>query len=469
MAPPLETPTSQSPVDQATRHSLRSAVDDLGARLVEVCVADFSSNARGKTVSRDDFLDMGGCRLASVVLGLAITGANPENLYGMVLPESFRDVDLVPDPETLVPLIGRDHVASVLAEPYGALRAEKSGREFDANEISPRGALRRVLEKLDQKGLRATVAPEMEFYLVQRRPGGAAHELIAPTPDAHSPAREIACEPDSVERAGYFGEYFDDLFAACEKWRIPVTGYAHESALSQYEVNFHHGEPLALADAVFRFKRLARMVAARHGYLASFLAKPYLNEPGAGTHWHFSLQTAKGHNAFLEETSERDSPELVHFIAGLVAHAPAATAIFAPYDISYDRLRHSDSSPTHANWGYDDRTSAFRVPNSSPANRRVENRLPGGDASPYLTVATTLGLGLHGMDQRLQPSRLAAELPGSLGSALDALQGDEVLREVLGPHLVDLFCAVKRCETSLRNAVADPRNAWDLPVLTEQA
>ena len=237
MGSPVEPATSHPANSQAAvREALRNRVDALGARLVECSLADFSSNARGKTVSRDDFLSMGGCRLASVVLGLAITGANPGNLYGEILPESFRDVDLVPDPETLVRLIGRDHVASVLSEPYGPLRAEKSGREFDANEISPRGALRRVLQKLDQKGLRATVAPEMEFYLLERRPGGAPHELVAPMSDADSPARELACEPDSVERAGYFGKYFDDLFAACEKWRIPVTGYADRKSVCRERV-----------------------------------------------------------------------------------------------------------------------------------------------------------------------------------------------------------------------------------------
>jgi len=313
-------------------------------------------------------------------------------------------------------------------------------------------------------------APELEFYLFNRRPGGRPGDLMAAVGTPGSPAQEMGCEADSVERAGYFAPYFDALFDACERMRIPVTGYAHESAISQFEVNFLPGEPLAQADAVFRFKRVARQVAARHGFIASFIAKPFLDQPGAGMHWHFSLQhKGDGRNAFLEPDSDRDGPRLRQFVAGLQRHAPAATAIFAPYDNSYDRIRRTDSSPTAATWGVDDRTVAFRIPQSSPKNRRVENRLPGGDASPYLTVAATLGLGLAGMEHAWEPHDGGAALPATLGQALGELQADAVLRDVLGGVMVDFFCAVKRTEGELRNAAPDPRQDWDLVHLPEQA
>jgi glutamine synthetase len=450
--------------------ALKSAVEATGARLVECCVADFSSNARGKTVSTEDFLALGGCKLASVVLGLTLVGENAHPLFGHILPASFEDLHLVADPSTLLGQLGRPRAATVLCEPYGRLRAEVSGREFDANALSPRGALRRVVERLAQAGYRAQVAPELEFYLLNRRPGGAPSELIAASPWPGAPALETGCEADSAERAGYFAPYFDDLFDACEAQRIPVTGYAHESALSQFEVNFRPGDPLPQADAVFRFKRLARQVAARHGFLASFLAKPFLPEPGAGMHWHFSLQRlGDGRNAFLADDSEADGPRLRHFVAGLQRHARAATALYAPYDNSYDRIVRTDSSPTRASWGLDDRLVAFRIPASSAQNRRVENRLPGADASPYLIVAATLGLGLAGIEGRWEPQAGGDELPATLGQSLDHLEADPVLRAVLGDVLVDFYAGLKRHETSLRNAVPDPRSNWDLLYLTEQA
>ena len=450
--------------------SLQERVDAIGARFVECSVADFTSNARGKTPHRDDFLAAGGCRMASIVLGLTVTSQTPAGMLGHLMPSSYADVELRADPETLCAQFARRHAASVLCEPHGLLRAEISGREFDANAISPRAALRRVLARLSHAGLRATVAPELEFYLLNRHSEERPHELVAARPRPGSPVREMACEPDSVERAGHFAAYFDELFDACQAMRIPMTGYAHESAYSQFEVNFHPGEPLAQADAVFRFKRLARQVAERHGFLASFIAKPFLDQPGAGMHWHFSLQQARdGANAFLGADGHADGPRLRQFIAGLQRHVAGAMAILAPYDHSYDRIRRSDSSPSRANWGEDDRLAAFRIPRSSPRNRRVENRLPGGDASPYLTVAVTLGLGLAGIEGGWDVLEEATELPGSLAEALERLEGDPVLGAILGAPLVDLYCTLKRCESRERNACAEPRRDWDLAFLTEQA
>jgi len=450
--------------------ALRGAVQFLDARRVECCIADFSSNARGRTVNRDEFLAAGGCRLSSVVFGLTITAQTPPGVFGHILPSTYQDVELRADPDTLVAQIGRTGAATVLCEPYGRMRAEITGRQFDANEISPRAVLRRVVANVEQAGLRALVAPELEFYLLNRRPGGAPADLVAAQSHPDSPAREFGCEADSAERAGHFAAYFDDLFESCERIAIPVSGYAHESSYSQYEVNFQPRAPLQQADAVFRFKRLARQIAVRHGFLASFIAKPFLDQPGAGMHWHFSLQRREdGRNAFLAPNGDGDGPQLRQFIAGLQRHAAAATALFAPYDISYDRIVHSDASPSHASWGMDDRRVAFRVPASHPANRRVENRLPGADANPYLVVAVTLGLGLLGMQRRWTAKRMAAPLPRTLANALDSLDGDRTMRRVLGDALVDLFCAVKRGESALRNGRTEPRKEWDLVHLPEQA
>lgn len=450
--------------------ALRGAVKALDARRIECCIADFSSNARGRTVSRDEFLAAGGCRLSSVAFGLTITAETPPGVFGHILPSTYQDVELRADPDTLVEQVGRAGAATVLCEPYGRLRAEITGRQFDANEISPRAALRRVVADVEQAGLRALVAPELEFYLLNRRPGGTPADLVAAQSHLGSPARELGCEADSAERAGHFAAYFDDLFEACERVGIAVSGYAHESSYSQYEVNFQPREPLQQTDAVFRFKRLARHIAVRHGFLASFIAKPFLDQPGAGMHWHFSLQRqVDGRNAFLAPGSDGDGPHLRQFVAGLQRHAAAATALFAPYDISYDRIVHSDASPSHANWGMDDRRVAFRVPASEPANRRVENRLPGADANPYLVVAATLGLGLVGMHRGWAAKRTADPLPRTLAQALDALDADRTMRRVLGDALVDLFCAVKRGESALRNRRSQPRSEWDLVHLPEQA
>lgn len=427
-------------------------------RTVECAVADFSSIARGKIVGRAEFDAMRGCKLPSVVFGVTLTGGEPETVFGPLLPAAYGDLHLEPDLSTAVPVPGREDRVSVVCEPTGLLP--------DARRFSPRAALRQVLQRLADAGLRATVAPELEFFLVERTAEGGLRPAAVP---GGSGAREHALEIASLERTAQFAPYFDALFDACAVQRLPVTGHAHESAPGQYEVNFAPGEPLAMADAVWRFKRLARETAVRQGFLATFLAKPFLDQPGTGMHWHFSLQdTTSGRNVFSQPDGQA-SPRLAHFIAGLQHDAAGALALFAPYDHTFDRMNRGDASPTTAGWGGDDRSVAFRLPPASPANRRVENRLPGGDANPYLTVAATLGLGLLGMERADEPLPEAPALPRSLGAALDALDTSAALREVLGDALVDLYVALKRHESAERNAVADPRHGWDFVHLTEQA
>lgn len=426
-------------------------------RTVECAVADGTSVARGKVVARADFEAMRGCKLPSVVFGVTLTGGEPEAVFGPLLPEAYGDLHLEPDLATAVPVPGREDRVSVVCEPTGLTP--------DARRFSPRAALRRVIGRLADAGLRATVAPELEFFLVERTADGGLRPAGVP---GRSGSREHALEIASLERTAHFAAYFDALFAACAVQRVPVTGHAHESACGQYEVNFTPGEPLAMADAVWRFKRLARETAVRQGFLATFMAKPFLDQPGTGMHWHVSLQhTASGQNAFSQDDGSA-SPRLAQFVGGLQRDAAAALALFAPYDHTFDRMNRSDASPIAASWGGDDRSVAFRIPPSSPANRRVENRLPGGDASPYLTLAATLGLGLLGMERAATPLAEAPALPRSLGAALDALDASP-LRDLLGDALVDLQVALKRHESAERNAVADPRRDWDFRHLVEQA
>lgn len=464
-------PFRLQPLPVPSRAELSDAVGRAAGPLVECAVGDFTSVARGKLVHRDDFVALAGCRLPSVVLGLTLTAGEPEAIFGPLLPGDYADMRLVPDLGTLARRPGREAELTVLCEPVGLLPV--AGGERDVSALSPRAALRAVLRRYEAAGLEALAAPELELFLLSRDDGPATTPTLGPArarPGA--PARERACEALSLERLGHFEAFFDELYAGCEALAIPVNGHAHESALSQYEVNFRPGEPLAQADAVFRFKRLARAVAARHGFLASFAPKPFLDQPGTGMHWHVSVQQAGAGWPHLFATPDgSDSPSLHHFIAGLQRHAPAAMAFFAPHDMAYERIRLSDASPSHASWGHEARSLAFRIPTSGASARRVENRLPGGDANPYLTVAATLGLGLLGLTQQAQPAATGepAELalPTSLPQALDALHGSAALRNLLGDPLIDAFIAIKRHEHAERAALPDPRTDWDLAHLIE--
>lgn len=225
-----------------------------------------------------------------------------------------------------------------------------------------------------------------------------------------------------------------------------------------------------MADAVWRFKRLARETAVRQGFLASFIAKPFPDQPGTGLHWHASVQhlggPRDGANAFTDEAG-LDTPRLAHFVGGLQAHAAASLALLAPWAHSFERLRRADASPTDASWGEDDRSVAFRLPAASAANRRIEHRLPGGDASPYLTLAVLLGSGLLGLEGELPRLATPPALPTDLPQALRVLEGSTALRDLLGEPLVTLFVAQKRHELAERAALSDPQREWDRRHLVE--
>ena len=444
-----------------------------GVQRVECAMGDFSSLARGKTVSSADFIAAQGCKLPTVLLGMGVTGGAPAEVFGPLLPQAYGDMQLVPDLGTLALRPNRPHEATVICEPVGRWWSPALSREVDACEFSPRAALRHVLAAYAQRGLQARVAPELELFLLQRQATTGEHQMGSAVAQFGSSARESACEQYSLERTTQFQAYFDALYAGAQALGIPLSGHLHEAAFSQYEINFFPGEPLAMADAVFRFKRLARELAVQHGFLASFAAKPFLDQPGTGMHWHFSVQRPQAAwPAVFAHADGSSTPALSHFIAGVQREAAAAMALFAPYDMAFDRIRLSDASPTHASWGHEDRHAALRIPTSGPAARRVENRLPGGDANPYLTVAATLALGLAGLDAQATPSapgEPAPPLPQSLPAALDALAHNQVLREWLGAPLLDLYTALKRQEHAERNALPDPRTQWDLKHLIELA
>jgi len=457
---------------------LTDALAALAPRAVECAMADFTSVARGKLVATDDLIAATGCKLPTVLLGMGVTGCAPADAFGTLLPAGYGDMALVPDVSTLVPRPGRPGEVTVLCEPRGSWLAPRYGRQLCASELSPRAALRSLVDAFARQGLQARVAPELELFLLQRTAQGGAEQIDSARARPGAPARESACEQYSLERAAHFEPYFDELYAACALQRIPLAGHLHEAAFTQFEVNFHPGAPLAQADAVFRFKRLAREIASRHGFLASFAAKPFLDQPGCGMHWHFSLQRTGAGDGWPHVFATPDgasTPALGHFLAGLQAHVPAAMALLAPYDLSFDRIRLSDSSPTHADWADDDRHVAFRVPASDARGRRVENRLPGGDVNPYLAVALTLGLGLLGLQAgqgpqsgRSEAQRLPRSLPEALARLADPAASAGV-RQVLGDPLVDLFIAIKQQEHAERQALADPRAQWDLRHLIELA
>jgi glutamine synthetase len=191
----------------------------------------------------------------------------------------------------------------------------------------------------------------------------------------------------------------------------------------------------------------------RHNVYATFMAKPMAGEPGSSMHWHVSLiDESSGKNTFASDAEEK--PEFLSFIAGLQTFLPEFLVMFAPYVNSFRRFTRYQSAPINLQWGYDNRTVGLRVPNADPANRRIESRLAGADANPYLAIAASLAAGYLGMERGLAPSqaetgnayRRPVRIPRNLDHAVDRFTRSKAAREVFGSDFVTVFAAIKRRE-----------------------
>lgn len=313
--------------------------------------------------------------------------------------------------------------------------------------------LRRVLDAYAELGLRPVVAPELEFFLVQKNTD-PDFPLLPPAGRSGRP--ETARQSYSIDAVNEFDPILDLMYDYCDAMKLDVDTLIHESGAAQLEVNFTHANAMDLADQVFLFKRTMRESAMRHGVYATFLAKPMENEPGSAMHIHQSLvRISDGQNVFSGEHGGEDfSPMFAHYLAGLQKYVPMAMAFFAPNVNSYRRLVFGEVSPSNVHWGFDNRTCGLRVPLDTPENMRVESRFAGSDANPYLAMAATLACGLLGIRERLAPDapvsgsakELGYNLPRSLGEALDGLEQCGALQALLGERFCRAYISVKRKE-----------------------
>jgi glutamine synthetase len=422
-------------------------LDDNRVDEIECLVPDLTGVARGKILPRAKFTQERGMRLAESVLGMTVTGEAPNSAdYAEIISDNDYDMELLADPSTvvLVPWVPEpDRTAQVIHDCYFS-----DGRLVD---FAPRSVLRNVRELYAAQGWRAVVAPELEFYLIAKNEDP---DFPLTPPIGRSGRAETSRQHYSIDAVNEFDPLFEDIYAWCELMELEVDTLIHEIGAGQMEINFLHGDPLDLADRVFYFKRTLREAALRHKMYATFMAKPMANEPGSAMHIHQSVVDATtGRNIFSDERGE-PTPAFFHYIGGLQKYLPAAMAFLAPYVNSYRRLVRNSAAPINIRWGRDNRTVGIRVPRSTPAARRVENRVIGADANPYVATAVTLACGYLGMMEKTEPTaestgsayHAARELPRGMSEALATLAGTPALSAVLGERFVKLYGLVKELE-----------------------
>lgn len=421
---------------------------------VECLIPDLSGTARGKFIPAQQFISNEDPKLPEGILIQTVTGEFSDEHWDFVEPTD-TDMILRPDPDSI-------RVVPWAREPTAQLIHDCYNQQGELHPLASRTVLRRVLDRYADLNLQPVIAPEVEFYLVARNED-ADNELEPPI--GRSGRRETARLSYSMDAVAEFEDFVEDMYDYADAQGLDVDTLIHETGAAQMEINFRHGDPLALADQVFIFKRTVRETAHRHNMYATFMAKPMQEEPGSAMHIHQSLLDADGKNIFVDDKGEM-SERFLSYIAGLQRYTPELISLYAPNVNSYRRLAPDISAPINLNWGLDNRTVAFRVPHSAPEAMRVENRFPGADANPYLALAATLASGLLGMEQKLQPTKPhqgtanedEVEVARTLEEGLRNLRSSEAVCELFGDLFLRAYTAVKLDEFEEFNRVI---SSWE--------
>ncbi|HHS88783.1 MAG TPA: glutamine synthetase [Rhodobacteraceae bacterium] len=405
---------------------------------IELLLCDLNAILRGKWLPGDQAakLTAGQVRLPISTYAPTIMGTEPPET-GLGIVAGDPDGVIVPVPGSLTPVPWAEgRVAQVLVEMDGP----------DAkDDLSSRRLLGTVLEGFSAQGLKPVIATELEFYITRpRKRSGDAPKPPNRLPDAQN------YELDVLDG---FAPILTEIQSASKAQGLATDTLIAEFGPGQFEINFHHTDDvLNAADTALLFRRLVRGVVAKHGYEATFMAKPYAREPGNGMHVHVSVQDAKSGNIFDGKTGPSD--RLLAAVAGVLATMSDMQAVFAPHMNSYRRFQPNSFAPSRPDWGHDHRGAAVRLPQSTGKAARLEHRISGADVNPYLAVAAILGGILHGLENDL-PLPLPLDDPQAeeatpLGhdwlSAVERFAGSGFAQKLFGKRYRDIYVAVKRDE-----------------------
>ncbi|MEC7075195.1 MAG: glutamine synthetase family protein, partial [Pseudomonadota bacterium] len=409
--------------------------------MVEALITDCNGIARGKwlPVQKLDTIEEQGLKLPKSALGLDVWGRDIP-----ALAHANGDIDgychLVEG--SLRPLLTERGVdqAQVLLSMF-----DKDGSPYMGD---PRQVLQALVTRFTEKELKPCMAVELEFSLL---PKPETSETIG---TALRDQNAVGGNLYALSELDYHGPLLEALRQAFDTQDLPYEGIIKESAPSQFEINVAHSDDvMLLADQVIRMQRTIRAVSARHGFVASFMPKPIDNEAGNGLHVHCSLLDENGTNVF-DDGGEEGSDLLRYAVAGCLELLPASMLLFAPSFNAYRRFQPGNHAPTESAWGYDNRTTAIRIPESPSAARRIEHRVAGADANPYLVLAAVLAGIWHGIENTLSPPDPvegsawdqeidAPALPTTMDEAISVFDKSDVLSSYLTSEFKTLFLATK--------------------------
>jgi len=414
-------------------------------------------------------IDLLACDLNGILRGkrVPLEGIEKARKEGMKFPRSILALDIWGEDAHANGLVWEGGDGDGVCLPCGPLMpvlwGEQPRRQMLTTMFEPDGSpfmgdprqiLKAVVEQCRADGFTPVVALELEFYLM----GGDSVARGRPAPPKGPLSGYELDSPRvyAMDELTEFSEVLTAMRRACAGLGLPTDSIMVENGRGQFEITLtHQPDPLAAADHAILLRRAVRGVARDFGMHGTFMAKPYGDSAGSGQHIHCSLLDDRGRNLF-DDGSDTGMPTLRHAVAGLLAAATESFLIFAPNLNSYRRFHAGVHAPVSASWGYENRTTAVRIPMGPPAARRFEHRLAGADANPYLVTAAILAAMLHGIRGRMEPPPPIAgngyedatqpPLPRDWLAAIEAFETGTVLEPYLGPLFRRAFAAIKRQE-----------------------
>lgn len=413
---------------------------------VEAFVFDVAGAAKGKWLARDKAL---GVDAKGLPIPLSVYAQDAWGCDVMEAGLAFGTGD--PD-GTGYPIAGRfallPWLAGNVAQAFLTLRDSTGGPA----EADPRGGLETIVARYAARGLTPVVAVELEFYLYR------LHDGVPVPPDGAGAAAKLRNDTLSTSALAAHQRLIDDIMNAARAIGIPADGVISEAGPGQFELNIlHRPDALAMADDAMLMRRIVRGLAQKHGFGATFMAKPYGDASGSGMHIHASVNDASGANVLADASTGAPAPALFHAVAGLVAAMPECMLAFAPNANSFRRFRPDAHAPVSAGWGHDDRSAAIRVIDGSKVGggakaTRIEHRISGADANAYLALGAMLGAMLQGIEAGAMPPPpqdprdpgAGERLPVEWGAAIDRFATSDKVAGIFGSRLRNIVVACKR-------------------------
>ncbi|AYN93460.1 MULTISPECIES: glutamine synthetase family protein [Pseudomonas] len=446
---------------------LNEATDFLQAhpevQFVDLLISDMNGVVRGKRIDRNSLPKVfeRGINLPASLFALDITGSTVEST-GLGL--DIGDADRV-----CYPIAGTLSMEPWQKRPTAQLLMtmhEMEGAPFFAD---PREVLRQVVERFTEMELTVVAAFELEFYLIdQENINGRPQPPRSPI----SGKRPQSVQVYSIDDLDEYADCLQDIIDGARAQNIPADAVVAESAPAQFEVNLNHvADPIKACDYAVLLKRLIKNIAYDHEMDTTFMAKPYPGQAGNGLHVHISLLDKNGNNIFTSEDPEQNAA-LRHAVGGVLETLPASMAFLCPNVNSYRRFGSQFYVPNAPSWGLDNRTTALRIPTGTPDAVRIEHRVAGADANPYLLLAGVLAGIHHGLTNHVEPPPVTEgnsyeqheqSLPNNLRDALRQLDDSEIMARYIDSKYIDIFVACKEHELEeFEHSISDLEYNWYL-------